>query len=50
MFKDPEFIDEMNKRGWEAHPVSGEELQALAKEVVDQPTDVTESLKRILSK
>jgi tripartite-type tricarboxylate transporter receptor subunit TctC len=50
MFKDPEFIDEMNKRGWEAHPVSGEELQALAKEVVDQPADVTEALKRILSK
>jgi tripartite-type tricarboxylate transporter receptor subunit TctC len=50
MFKDPEFMDEIKKRKWEVSPVSGEELQALANEVVDQPADVTAGLKRILSK
>ena len=49
MFKDPEFLDEIKKRKWEVSPVSGEELQALANEVVDQPADVTAALKRILS-
>jgi hypothetical protein len=49
MFKDAEFLDEIKKRKWEVSPVSGEELQALANEVVDQPADVTAALKRILS-
>jgi hypothetical protein len=43
--KDPDFIDEAKKRGWELRPVSGEELQALAKEVIDQPPEVIEWLK-----
>jgi hypothetical protein len=30
--------------------VSGEELQALAKEVIDQPTEVVEWLKKLLAK
>jgi tripartite-type tricarboxylate transporter receptor subunit TctC len=50
MFKDPELLDEMKKRNWQAEPVAGEELEALAKEVVDQPPDVAAALKRILSK
>lgn len=50
MFKDPEVLDEMKKRNWDAEPVGGAELEALAKEVVDQPPDVTAALKRILSK
>jgi len=50
MFKDPEFIDEMRKRRWEADPVPGEELDALAKEVVNQPPEIAAALKRILSK
>ena len=50
MFKDPEFRDELKKRNWEAGPIGGEELQALAKEIVNQPPEVSESLKRILSK
>jgi tripartite-type tricarboxylate transporter receptor subunit TctC len=50
MFKDPELLDEMNKRNWQAEPVAGEELEALAKEVVNQPPDVAAALKRILSK
>lgn len=49
MFKDPEFEEDLKKRKWEVKPVSGEELQALAKEVVNQPPDVAAGLKRILS-
>jgi hypothetical protein len=43
-------LDEMKKRGWEAEPVRGDELENLAKEVVDQPPEVAAALKRILSK
>jgi tripartite-type tricarboxylate transporter receptor subunit TctC len=50
MFKDPDLLDEMKKRNWQAEPVAGEELEALAKEVVNQPPDVAAALKRILSK
>jgi tripartite-type tricarboxylate transporter receptor subunit TctC len=48
--KDPEFLDEAKKRGWEIKPVSGEELQKLAKEVVDQPPEVVDWLKKLLTK
>jgi len=50
MFKDPELLDEMKKRNWEAEPVAGADLEALAKEVVNQPPDIAAALKRILSK
>jgi tripartite-type tricarboxylate transporter receptor subunit TctC len=50
LFKDPEFVEELNKKGWEAKPVGGAELEALAKEVVDQPPDIVAGLKRLLSK
>jgi tripartite-type tricarboxylate transporter receptor subunit TctC len=50
MFKDTEVLDDLKKKNWEAAPVAGEELEALAKEVVDQPAEVTAALKRILSK
>jgi tripartite-type tricarboxylate transporter receptor subunit TctC len=50
MFKDPEFNDELKKRNWEAGPIGGAELESLAKEIVNQPPDVTAALKRILSK
>jgi len=50
MFKDPDFGDELRKRGWEAEPVRGEELEQLAREVVEQPPDIAAALKRILSK
>ena len=48
--KDPDFLAEAKKNGWELRPVSGEELQALATEVVDQPAEVVEWLKRLLAK
>jgi tripartite-type tricarboxylate transporter receptor subunit TctC len=50
MLKDPEFAEEAKKRGWELRPVGGEELQALAKEVIDQPPEVVEWLKKLLAK
>ena len=50
MFQDPEFADELKKRRWEAEPVPGHELEALAKEVVNQPPEIAAALKRILSK
>jgi hypothetical protein len=49
MFKDPEFQEGLKKRKWEVEFVGGEELQTLAKEVVNQPPDVAAALKRILS-
>jgi hypothetical protein len=50
MFKDPEVLDEIKRRNWEVEPVPGEELEALAHEVVNQPPEVAAALKRILSK
>jgi tripartite-type tricarboxylate transporter receptor subunit TctC len=50
MFKDPEFNDELKKRNWEAGPIGGEALESLAKDIVNQPPDVTAALKRLLSK
>jgi len=49
MFKDPEFQEELKKRNWEVDPAGGEELQNLAKGVVNQPADVAAALQRILS-
>ena len=48
--KDPDFVDEAKKRGWELKPVSGEDLEVLAKEVFDQPPEVVEWLKKLLAK
>jgi tripartite-type tricarboxylate transporter receptor subunit TctC len=45
---DAELLAEAKKRGWEARPVTGEELEAIAKEVIDQPPEVIERLKAIL--
>jgi tripartite-type tricarboxylate transporter receptor subunit TctC len=50
MFKDREFNDELKKRRWEAGPIAGAELESLAKEIVNQPPEVTSALKRLLSK
>ena len=48
--RDPDFLAEAKKGGWEIRPVSGAELQALAKEVIDQPPEVVEWLKKLLTK
>ena len=46
--KDPEFLAEVKKRKWELDPVGGEELEALAKEVIAQPPEVIERMKKLL--
>jgi tripartite-type tricarboxylate transporter receptor subunit TctC len=48
MMQDPEFLTEAKKRGWEINPISGEQLEALAKEVVNQPPEVIAAMKDIL--
>jgi tripartite-type tricarboxylate transporter receptor subunit TctC len=46
---DPEFRTEAQKRNWEIEPVSGQELESIAKKVVVQPPDVVERMKKILA-
>jgi tripartite-type tricarboxylate transporter receptor subunit TctC len=48
MMKDPEFVAEAKKRQWELAPVSGERLEGLAKEVIHQPPDIVERMKKIM--
>ena len=46
--KDSEFLAEARKRGWPVEPIAGEELDSLAKEVIAQPSEVIQRLKKIL--
>jgi hypothetical protein len=46
--KDPALITDIKKQEYDFEPVSGEELQALARTVVNQPGQVIERLKKIL--
>lgn len=48
--KDPELLAEAEKRKWEPDPVSGETLEALAREVVTQPPEVIKRLNAVLGK
>lgn len=48
--KEPEFLEEAKKRRAILDPVSGEDLQALAQEVLSQPPDVIERMKKLLGK
>ena len=48
MLKDSEFVAEAKKRQWEINPVSGERLEALAKEVIQQPADIVERMKKVM--
>ncbi len=48
--KDPELLAEAEKRRWEPDPVSGETLQALAREVVTQPPEVITRMNAVLGK
>jgi tripartite-type tricarboxylate transporter receptor subunit TctC len=47
---DPEFLSEVKKRRYELEPVSGEEVEALAKEVLMQPAEVIERMKKLMGK
>ena len=46
--KDAEFLAEAKKRQWEIAPVSGERLEVLAKEVIQQPADIVERMKKVM--
>jgi tripartite-type tricarboxylate transporter receptor subunit TctC len=46
--KDEEFLAEAKKRRWPVAPVAGEELDSLAKEVITQPPEVVQRLKKFL--
>ena len=47
---DPEFLAETKKRRYELEPVSGEEVETLAKEVLAQPADVIDRMKKLIAK
>jgi tripartite-type tricarboxylate transporter receptor subunit TctC len=46
--KDPEFIQETKKRKFDLEPSSGEDMEALAKEVMSQPPEIVERMKKLL--
>jgi hypothetical protein len=46
--QEPDLLEEAKKRGWELRPVTGEDLQSLAKEVSVQPADVVERMKKLM--
>lgn len=45
---DPGFKAEAEKRMLELDPVSGEELETLANEVIAQPPEIIERMKKVL--
>ncbi len=45
---DPEFVAEAKRRQLELNPIFGDELSALAQEVIAQPADVIERMKQIM--
>jgi tripartite-type tricarboxylate transporter receptor subunit TctC len=45
---DPQFQEEVKKRNYEFDPVTGDELEKLAKEVTNQPPEIIERLKKVL--
>jgi tripartite-type tricarboxylate transporter receptor subunit TctC len=47
---DPELVAEATKRGWEIDATTGEELQALSKEVMSQPREIIERMKWVLGR
>ena len=47
---DAELLAEAKQRGWDIDPLSGEELEAVAKEIMVQPSEVIERMKKLLGK
>lgn len=46
--KDPAFLDDVKKKKLAADPVPGDELEVMAKDMVSQPPEVAERMKKIL--
>jgi hypothetical protein len=47
---DPDFLAEIERRKYELQPVNGEELEIMAKDVIAQPADVIERMRKLLGK
>ena len=47
---DPELLAEAKKRGFEVTPIGGEELESMAKDLMAQPPEVIERMKKLLAK
>jgi tripartite-type tricarboxylate transporter receptor subunit TctC len=45
---DPALLADAQKRKWDLDPLSGEELEATAKEIMVQPPEVIERMKKLL--
>ena len=48
--KDPAFVEETKKKKLDLEPSSGEEVETLVKEVMSQPADVIERLKKLMGR
>ncbi len=46
--QDPAFLEDVKKKKLEADPTFGEELEALAKDIVAQPREVVDKIKKVL--
>jgi tripartite-type tricarboxylate transporter receptor subunit TctC len=46
---DPEVLEEAKKGRMDVDPATGEELEALVKEIFDSPPEVVERVKKILA-
>jgi tripartite-type tricarboxylate transporter receptor subunit TctC len=50
LMNDPAFLADIKKRGLESKPSTGEELDQLAKEVMAQPPEIIEKVKKLMGK
>ena len=49
MLRDPIFLDDIKKKKFELEPISAAELETIVKEVMNQPADVIDRLKKLLN-
>jgi len=47
---DPALLADAKKREWDVDPLGGEELEAIAKDIMVQPPEVIERMKKLLEK
>jgi tripartite-type tricarboxylate transporter receptor subunit TctC len=45
---DPEFLADVKKRKYDLEPTPGEELEVIAKDIVAQPPEIIERMKKLL--
>lgn len=46
--RDPEFVADVKKRQYDLEPVSADEMQSMAREVINQPPEVIERVRKVL--